>query len=285
MGTAYGSSVTFVTTVSGGDDGGGGDGGHTDAPGYSDLIASAITSYSPIPAIVGSTTTFSATISNLGDTATPNGTTITHLLQIGTGIDANNVTVTNSKTTQTGRIYAIGSAGSTVNISISYKFQTAGDNIWARVCADKSSGSDAYGVIDEGPNNVNEGNNCKAWQAVPVPAPTNGVWSAWSACSATCGTGTQTRTCDGVANGGVGCAADPDGTTDTRACAPALPACVEGDSVTPACASKYPLCANSTGPATNLKSSGSKWTWTCNGTNGSKVDCTQLKRVPTATEI
>ena len=54
--------------------------------------------------------------------------------------------------------------------------------------------------------------------AVP---PTNGGWSAWSACSVACGGGTQTRTCTNPppANGGAACSGASSQSCNTQSCA------------------------------------------------------------------
>ena len=60
----------------------------------------------------------------------------------------------------------------------------------------------------------------------PMPVPVNGAWTAWSACSATCGGGTRTRSCTNPApaNGGLACAGSASETCNTQACLP--PECV-----------------------------------------------------------
>jgi len=52
------------------------------------------------------------------------------------------------------------------------------------------------------------------------PVPINGGWSDWRACSATCGGGTQTRTCTNPApaNGGADCVGDTTQSCNTQSC-------------------------------------------------------------------
>jgi|GEM_PF-6492173 len=54
------------------------------------------------------------------------------------------------------------------------------------------------------------------------PAAVDGGWSNWSACSASCGIGTQTRTCDNPSpsNGGAQCAGATSRSCDAGACPP-----------------------------------------------------------------
>lgn len=56
------------------------------------------------------------------------------------------------------------------------------------------------------------------WQEGAVP--TNGGWSSWSLCSASCGGGTQTRTCTNPppANGGMSCSGAASQACNTQAC-------------------------------------------------------------------
>lgn len=56
----------------------------------------------------------------------------------------------------------------------------------------------------------------------PTPPPVDGGWSEWSSCSATCGSGTQTRSCDSpaAANGGRQCEGEASRSCDAGACPP-----------------------------------------------------------------
>jgi uncharacterized repeat protein (TIGR01451 family) len=53
-----------------------------------------------------------------------------------------------------------------------------------------------------------------------TPCPIDGGWTSWSACSATCGGGTQTRTCTNPAPqyGGANCVGDSSQSCNTHAC-------------------------------------------------------------------
>lgn len=59
----------------------------------------------------------------------------------------------------------------------------------------------------------------------PAPQPVNGGWSAWSACSKSCGGGTQSRTCNNPAPayGGTYCSGSSSQSCNTQACSTPAP--------------------------------------------------------------
>ncbi|HEY4513481.1 MAG TPA: CARDB domain-containing protein [Candidatus Paceibacterota bacterium] len=233
---------------------------------------------SPTPAILNANTTFTANIKNQGGADT--GIGFTNLFQTSTSSDGS----TNLKNYPITGMQHLSAGATSPTIQKVVKFTIAGDN-YVRFCADKSSVSDVNGLIAEpDAGHSLDNNNCSTWKYVPVPAPVDGAWSAWSACSATCGNGTQTRTCNGVANGGSYCAPDANGYSLSRACVPPLPACAPGgDPVVPACSPTHYLCSSATS-ITDKVNGAAKWTWTCNGTNGATASCTELKKSPTIKE-
>lgn len=63
-------------------------------------------------------------------------------------------------------------------------------------------------------------NTYNNWYANYVPPAVNGNWSAWSTCSKTCGSGTQTRSCTNPAraNGGADCFGATQQSCNTQSC-------------------------------------------------------------------
>jgi hypothetical protein len=140
----------------------------------------------------------------------------------------------------------------------------------------------------------NGGSNCvgssvQACNTQPCVTPINGGWSTWSACSAACGGGTQTRTCTNPtpANGGTSCAGVPSQDCNTNACAPISGVCGWANGGTYAAAPSVASRCNA-GSATAVVDIGS-WSWSCLGApGGSNASCSAWKpaappnQIPTA---
>jgi|GEM_PF-6010475 len=100
------------------------------------------------------------------------------------------------------------------------------------------------------------------------PLPVNGGWSSWNSCSATCGGGTQTRTCTNPTpqNGGTNCLGTSSQSCNTQACAcplcPSCPSCGSADDGTFTSAPTTNLC-NGSDVATSMPRIGNEWYWSC----------------------
>lgn len=123
-----------------------------------DLVASAV---SPSSAVVGTTTAFSATITNQGDQSTViNFPYLFQKEQIVAGASPTIIDIPAEKALALAK-------GSRETVSSAMYFDAQGT--WqVRACADKTSASDQYGVVDEGPNHAGESNNCGPWTTVTV---------------------------------------------------------------------------------------------------------------------
>jgi hypothetical protein len=175
-----------------------------------DLTTGAAT---PISATVGTAVTLSATVTNAGNLST--GASFPNFFQVATSPNGGGTIsdlVSTSMTT-----LAVGANAATTK---SYTFLSQG-SYSIRACADKTSAAGG-GVITES----DENNNCGAWTNVAVSnAPIDGGWTAWGACDASCGPGTQTRTCTNPtpANGGANCVGSSSQACNNGACIIYLP--------------------------------------------------------------
>ena len=96
--------------------------------------------------------------------------------------------------------------------------------------------------------------------------PVNGGWSGWSACSASCGGGTQTRTCTNPSPAGTGadCSGVSSQSCNTQVCV-INGVCGSATSTPVYSAPTTNLCLSG---ATSTVSGAGPWGWTCGGING-----------------
>ncbi len=138
------------------------------AASYPDLTAGGV---SPWTATTNSPVTLSSTISNIGSVTSGTGFTVLFQYALNSsGSGATDLGTTNTTTLLNG-----------ASRPVSYTYTPGGaGTYYLRACADKSSGGDATGVINE---NTNEGNNCSGWSSIVISCPAGTSWNG-SACVA-----------------------------------------------------------------------------------------------------
>ncbi len=143
---------------------------------------------------------------------------------------------------------------------------TDGATKWTWTCAGSNGGTSAT--------------TCSA-NKIMAASPVNGQWTAFSACSVTCGGGTQSRTCTAPApaNGGTNCMGSTTQACNTQACPIGAAQCGSSHSKVLASAPTSELCTAGTATAVttvaNTTSSpfASNYTWKCQTSTGSSADC------------
>jgi len=101
--------------------------------------------------------------------------------------------------------------------------------------------------------NTANGDGCSATcQIEQIQTPVNGGWSAWSACSAACGGGTQTRTCTNPApsNGGTNCSGVSYQSCNTQKCENGQPCSINNNCQSGEC--QNGLCTSESSQAPSL---------------------------------
>lgn len=231
-----------------------------------DLTASLIT---PTSAVATIPKIFSAVIRNIG--TGPTGVSFNNFFQVATSSSGGGDITDLSAVSMPALV-----AGANNISNKSYTFPTSG-TYSMRACADKTdrNTTTSTDVVNES----DENNNCGAWVNVIVAEPpVDGGWSDWGACSASCGGGTQTRSCTNPppSGGGNSCSGNDSQSCNNQACAaPVNGAC----SIPP---SHYNC---SSGNSSNNTNGTSSWTWMCNGSSGgTDAPCSELKKIPTFIE-
>ena len=144
----------------------------------SDLTAGSV---SPTSSAVDVSTTYSATITNIGNA--PTGSGFTNLFQKAT--DASGTGATDIGTSASVALIA----GGTASASLSYSFPSVG-TFYLRVCADKSSAG-SVGTITES----NENNNCGEWTAITIASSPGGCVPGDPGCPSECTGTAHTSSC------------------------------------------------------------------------------------------
>lgn len=252
-------------------------------PLLSDLTAGSV---SPLSATVGSATTFSSVISNVGTAGT--SASFNNLFQFDS--DTNHAVVDDTRTVIAGPLAVSG----TENVSVSYTFPSSG-TWYVSTCADSNTS-----ILES-----NESNNCSAsWTTVAVTAvptgtitPADCIITSGTTCTASIAWSTSNVTSPNIKNNGVTFNTLPssvgtlatlfyglntlelfDGTTllDT---AFAFGLASDQGAGGPSCGGSFTsqpttgLCAS--GTVSPIVPAGSGWGWTC-GTGVGQVACTAI---------
>ena len=111
-------------------------------------------------------------------------------------------------------------------VDLGYLSACVPSNPMTHLCAE---GYTICSPLGNGGDQCWDGEYCDGYVGPPIyptpPTVVDGGWSPWSSCSASCGGGIQTRTCDNPApaNGGANCSGPSSQACNTQACSPSYP--------------------------------------------------------------